>query len=185
MFAMPEDVARVVAANARANDADALREIELARASEAAATATLRRIAMEAASPVWPIPDAAPKRAPPAPAPPAVVASPRMPRSAPAVEPMSSAALVRSFQNQGIADTWQPVLYGRASPSLTRLLRSRGQTPLNPPEGSYYLPPSAAWARRVARPLEEEEADTYTGKASASMRHMLAMRGQRPADDFR
>jgi hypothetical protein len=93
-----------------------------------------------------------------------------------------SAALARSFQDPDDGPL-QPVLYGGASPSLTRLLRSRGQEPLNPPEGSYYLPPSAARARRVPRPIEE--VDTYTGAASASMRHMLASRGQRPTDDFR
>ena len=176
-------------------DEDFERGLALAAASERAAQAMLERVMAEAVTP----PDVLQAIERRARAPVARTAPARAAPVAPARRQMSDeelSAMTQAFwENEAqsgmsrpvsgsTADgTMRPVLYGGASPSLARLLRSRGQEPLTPVPGSYYLPPSAANASLAAP--EPPETDGYTGLASPSLRRMLASRGQRPADDLR
>ena len=195
--AMAENLARVVATNA--NDEHYFRDIELARLSEEAAKATLARVCAEAASPRSVL-DVIDGRVPPRRAAAAAPVAAQAPTARAPAAPTS--AKLTDAQLQAMADAFwaeeaqsgrqkvtapandfRPRLYGQASPSLARLIRSRGGEPLSPPAGSYYLPPSAANA--IHATPEAQPADGYTGAASRTMRALLASRGQRPADDLR
>jgi hypothetical protein len=175
-------------------DAEWLRELEIDRAKEAAAKTELQRVCREAASPVWPLPEdriayAAPRAAP---APVARVSA------APVTAKPTTAQLQaredafwaaevqagRAGKRASVeATTVQPILHGGPSPSLAKLIRSQGQEPLMPPEGSYYLPRSAAGARRVGS-ADREQADAAfvpgQGICSPTLRRLLEGKGMRP-----
>jgi hypothetical protein len=133
------------------------RGLALAKASEEAARASLDRIMREAAAPKakWAALNAAPP-APPvarsapvtpaasAPAPPSSLSPlPRVAtpapvplREAPVMTPQQFDQLMRAHREALADEPIRPVLHGRASPSLTRLLRSRGQETLSANGGS-------------------------------------------------
>jgi hypothetical protein len=186
------------------------RGLAIAKASEAAAAASLDRLMKEATAPrsEWPFVNGpvavqaqrAAAVGAPAPILPAPVPQP-VPRAAPLPVVMPKAAAPgryvsneeverqrrEYFQRRDDEDALRPRVLGQCSPTLRKRLAAQGQTPLEPEPGSYYLPPSVRHqvplsdAADAEGPTRLDRPHLYHG-ASPSLRRLLKSRGQEPLE---